>query len=173
MNRRLLKNIRKSDKELAIFSTGVKMTTNLKGDLPGYGMVWFHPGDIVNIISLSKLTEKYLVVYDSNGGKTFLVCLPRVKVINFKQYDRRMFYSDMAAGKGVVLLNTVEHNKYNYPKHDYTRALLARKIQYKIASPSQRHLFRILENKNQILNFLLNWIDVRGAERIWGEILNA
>ena len=129
MNRRLLKNIRKSDKELAIFSTGVKMTTNLKGDLPGYGMVWFHPGDIVNIISLSKLTEKYRVVYDSTGGKTFLVCLPRVKVIHFKQYDRGMFYSDMAAGQGVVLLNTVEHNKSNYPKHDYTRALLARKIQ--------------------------------------------
>ena len=100
MNRRLLKNIRKSDKELAIFSTGVKMTTNLKGDLSGYGMVWFHPGDIVNIISLSKLTDKYCVVYDSTGGNEFLVYLPMGKFRHFKQYNRGLFYSDMAAGKG-------------------------------------------------------------------------
>ena len=39
LNRRLLKNIRKSDRLLAIFSTGGWTTTNLQGELPGYGTV--------------------------------------------------------------------------------------------------------------------------------------
>ena len=47
-NRRLLKNISKSDRELAILLTGVKMNTNLQGGIPGYGTVWFHPGGIAN-----------------------------------------------------------------------------------------------------------------------------
>ena len=51
-NRHLLKNIRKSDRALAIFSTGGRTTTNLQGDLPGYGTVWFHPGGITNILLL-------------------------------------------------------------------------------------------------------------------------
>ena len=43
------------------------MTTNLQGDLPGYVTVWFHPGDIANILSLSKVAETYHVSYDSTG----------------------------------------------------------------------------------------------------------
>ena len=38
LNRRLLK-IQIFDRELVMFSTGVQNTTNLKGDLPGYGTV--------------------------------------------------------------------------------------------------------------------------------------
>ena len=66
-NRRLLKNIRKSDRSLDIFSTGGRTTTDLKGDLLGYGTVWFHPVGIANILSLSKVADKYRVSYDSSG----------------------------------------------------------------------------------------------------------
>ena len=66
-NRRLLKNIRKLDRSLAIFSTGGWTTTNLQGDLPGYGKVWFHPGGIANILSHSNVADKYRVSCDSTG----------------------------------------------------------------------------------------------------------
>ena len=59
--RRLLKNIRKSDRALEMFSTGGQTTTNLQWDLPGYGTVWFHPLGIANILFLSKVAEKYRV----------------------------------------------------------------------------------------------------------------
>ena len=74
----------------------------------------------------------------------------------------------MAAGKGAVLCNTVDHNKYKYSESDHTRALLARKLQYKIALPCHRHLVKIVEDKVQMLNCPLNRDDVRGAEDIWG-----
>ena len=53
----------------------------------------------------------------------------------------------MATGQETVLLNTVDHNKYQYSESNYTRDLLARKLQYKIALPSHRHLVKIVEEK--------------------------
>ena len=49
-NRRLLKNIRKFDRGLELFSTGEQTTTYLQWDLLGYGTVWFHLGGITNIL---------------------------------------------------------------------------------------------------------------------------
>ena len=49
-NRRLLKNIRISERSPAIFSKGGWTTTDLQGNLPGYGTVWFHPEGIANIL---------------------------------------------------------------------------------------------------------------------------
>ena len=48
------------------------------------------------------------------------------------------------------------------------RCLLARKLQYKIALPSHRHIVKIVEEKVHMLNCPLNGDYVRGAEYIWG-----
>ena len=147
-----------------MFSMGGQTTKNLKGYLPGCVMVWFHPLGIKNVISISKLTDKYRVAYENTGENKFLVYLTRGEVRSLKQCDRGLFYSDMSAGQGTVLLNTVEQNKYKYSQSNYTRDLMACKLQYKIDLPSHRHLGKILEKKVQMLNFPLNWDDVRGAE---------
>ena len=91
-NRSLLKKIRKSDRSLAIFSTGGRTTTNLQRDLPGYGTVWFHPGGIDNILSLSKMADKYRVSYDITGENKFLVHLSWGKIRPFTQCERGLFY---------------------------------------------------------------------------------
>ena len=108
------------------------------------------------------------MAYDSTGKEKPLVFLPRGEVRLFRKCDRGLFYSNMAVGKGMVLLNTEYCNKYNYSEQNYTRALLVRKLQYKIDFPSHIHLVKILENKVQMLNFPLNWDDVRGDEDVWG-----
>ena len=66
----------------------------------------------------------------------------------------------------MVLLNNVEHNNYKYSQRNHTRILLTRKLQYRIALPSHKHLVKDVENRVQILNFPLNWDGVRGAEII-------
>ena len=58
-SRHLLKNIRRSKKDLFIHCTTGVAKTNLIGDLPGYGTVWYHPNGIANILSLSKVKGKY------------------------------------------------------------------------------------------------------------------
>ena len=73
----------------------------------------------------------------------------------------------MAVNQGMVLINTVYHNKSNCSERDYNKDLLARKLQYKIALLSHIHLIKIVENKVQMLNFALNWDHIRGTEKIW------
>ena len=102
------------------------------------------------------MAEKYQVSYNSTGEKKFLVYLPRGEVSSFTQCERGLLYLDMTAGEGTVLLNTVDQNKSNFSEHDYTRASLARKVQYKIALPSHRHLVKIVEDKVKMLNCPLN-----------------
>ena len=114
------------------------------------------------------MSEKYRVSYDSTGENKFLIYLPKGEISSFKKCERGLFYSHMATGEA-VLLNTVYHNKYKYSKCDYTRDLLARKLQYKIALPIHRHLVKILEDNVQMLNCPLNQDDIRGAEEILGK----
>jgi hypothetical protein len=64
-NAKLLTNVRKSDKNLDIHCNDGVATTNLVGNFPGYGTVWYHPKGIANILSLSCMRERgYHVVYD-------------------------------------------------------------------------------------------------------------
>ena len=132
------------------------MTTNLQGDIPGYGTVWFHPVGIVNILSLSKVAEKYCISCNSTCDNKFLIYLPRVEVRSFMQCERGIFCSELAAGQGKVRLNTLDHNTSKYSERDCTRVLMARKLQYKIDLPSHRHPVKIVEGKVQMLNCPLN-----------------
>jgi hypothetical protein len=51
-NADLLKNIRTGDGHMDIHCNAGVTRTNLIGDLPGYGQVWYHPNGIANILSL-------------------------------------------------------------------------------------------------------------------------
>ena len=44
-----------------------------EGDLKGYRTVWFHPGGITNILSLSNVQKKCKVTYESTLNEGFLV----------------------------------------------------------------------------------------------------
>ena len=57
---------------MTIHCTGGVMTTNLIGDLPGYGTVWYHPGGIVNILLLANVCKNGCnVTYSSREGNVF------------------------------------------------------------------------------------------------------
>ena len=63
-------------------NTGVK-TTTMRGNLSGYGPVWYLPNGIANILSLSHVKEKFRVTYDSALDNTFYVHKPE-KIIQFR-----------------------------------------------------------------------------------------
>ena len=143
----LLENIRVSDNGYMDIHCNAGVTsTNLVGDLPGYGTVWFHPKGIANILSLNKVKDKYLVTYNSKNGNAFVVHKDDGTTRTFQQSERGLFYMDMAA-TGTLLVNTVAENKSKYTNHDYLRAELARQIQKRIGRPSTRAFIKIVENK--------------------------
>jgi hypothetical protein len=66
---KLLKNIQKTNNMMHIkCNTGVTCT-NWVGNLPGYGQVWYKKNGIANILSLSKVEEKYQITYNSHKTK--------------------------------------------------------------------------------------------------------
>ena len=69
-NPRMLLNIRKVRSEDAICvhcNSGAKVVDRV-GYLPGYGTVWYEPTGIANILSMSRATKKFRVIFDSEGG---------------------------------------------------------------------------------------------------------
>jgi hypothetical protein len=72
-NHRLLKNIKEVDTWMDIHCNAGVTSTNLQGELPGYGTVCFHKDGIANILSLSKTAAKHRVTYGSVDGNEFRV----------------------------------------------------------------------------------------------------
>ena len=71
-NDKLLCNIRTTDGYMDIHCNAGVTSTNMVGDLKGYGTVWYHPKGIANILSLNRVKEKYQVTYDSHNGNALL-----------------------------------------------------------------------------------------------------
>ena len=71
------------------------------GDLPGFGIVWYHPTGIANVLSLSKVQDRYRVTYDSGGGNYFCVYSPNAP--NFVMSPGGLYYHDMTGDTGHVL----------------------------------------------------------------------
>jgi hypothetical protein len=122
-------------------------STNLIGDLAGYGTVWYRPNGIANILSLSRVREHgYHVTYDSNGGNKFLVSKPDGSSRAFHESERGLYFLDTRAnGTGTVMINTVADNKNAYANRAYTRAVLARNIQKMVGRPTTKEFVKIVE----------------------------
>eukprot|EP00978_Attheya_sp_CCMP212_P042095 scaffold250959_cov49-Attheya_sp.AAC.1 len=68
---------------------------------------------------------------------------------------------------GVVLVNTVDDNKSKFSARDYSRAVVARRVQKTIGRPSTRDYLRIVE-KNLLPNCPVTREDIKIAEAIFG-----
>jgi len=60
-NKKLLTNIRDSKRTLTLYCNAGKAIINQKGDLKGYGSVWYYPQGITNILSLRNIEKKHKV----------------------------------------------------------------------------------------------------------------
>ena len=99
--------------------------TNLVGELPGYGTVWFHQDGIANILSQSRVKTKYRIAFDSDENNEFIVHKPVGSTRNFKESSRGLYYHDTStvvtgvAETGTVLVTTVADNASNCTHADY------------------------------------------------------
>ena len=75
-------------------NAGVKCT-NLRGHISRYGWVWFFPDGVANILSMSRVKEKFRVTYDSATDNSFHVH-KEGKILKFKEATRRLYYFDTA-----------------------------------------------------------------------------
>ena len=105
-NPKLLSNIRDAKRSLILYCNAGKATINKKGDLKGYGTVWYHPDGIANILSLHNVQKKYKVTYDSAQGNGFMVHKANGNNRVFMPSRKGLFYSDVKNDVAHVLINT-------------------------------------------------------------------
>lgn len=72
-NRDMLRDIHPTKTTMHIKCNAGSRSTNLRGYLSGYGWVWFFPNGIANILSLSRVKEKFRVTFDSASDNCFHV----------------------------------------------------------------------------------------------------
>jgi hypothetical protein len=93
-NADLLKNIRTGDGHMDIHCNAGVTSTNLIGDLPGYGQVWYHPNGIANILSLKRVkTRGHRVTYDSSKANEFHVHKADGTIRIFKESPRGLYWN--------------------------------------------------------------------------------
>jgi len=176
----LLTDIRIGTGTMDIHCNAGITSTNLIGELPGYGTVWLHQGGIANIFSLSRMTKQgYHDTYDSEGGNQFKVIKSDRKFRIFKESDHGLFYLDTVADRvedrfdltddesRVALINTVDDNCSKYTNHAYLCTELAQKIQHVIGHPSIKEYIQIIK-RNLIPNCPITGDDIMAAEKIFG-----
>jgi len=61
----MLTNIRDTKQDLTLHCNAGTTSISKKGDLKGYGTVWYHLDGIANILSLNNVKKKYKVTYNS------------------------------------------------------------------------------------------------------------
>jgi Eukaryotic translation initiation factor 3 subunit G len=163
VNPALLHNIRAANRVLTINTTAGPTSTNLVGDFAGYGEVWYHPGGIANILSYSRVTSRFKIEY-IRAIDEFHLTKPNGGVRVFRQIGG-LYMSPVV--EGTALVSTVAENKSSYSTADYSRAVLARKLQIAMGRPSTKALAQMLERK-LLPNCSLTKQDLITAEHIFG-----
>jgi hypothetical protein len=85
--------------------------TNRIGHLPGYpGEIWYNPDGVANILLLANAKKYFLVRYDSEQEKAFVVEKPDGTERRFVKTAAGLYCFDTAEHR-MVLVNTVANNK--------------------------------------------------------------
>ena len=88
-------------------------TTNFRGQLSGYGWVWFYPDGNANILSLRRVEDKHRVIFDSATDNCFRVHKDNGKMLKFQEATKRLYYFDTVDRdeEETMLITTVDDNK--------------------------------------------------------------
>ena len=178
-NPHLLKNIRRSSEGVRIHCNAGSRLTNLIGDLPGYGTVWYDPKAIANILSLRQVQNHYHITYNSTNRK-FVVTNPSGKQFAFLESEGGLHYLDTTCLQAkqqdpqqhVFAVNTVRDNKKHITNNDYLQAVRARELQVMIGRPSDKDLIKILKTTS-LPNCPVMPRDVIIANKVFGPDVGA
>ena len=121
-NKKLLTNISDIKCTLTLYWSARKASIQSKGDLKGYGTVWFYPDGIANILSLCNIQKKYKVTYDSSLKTGFVVQNADVTNHVFMPSKKGLFFSDVKSDTAHVMTSTEDTIKRKYTTKEYSDA---------------------------------------------------
>lgn len=127
-NKELLTDIHKVEGTTTLTTQAGTTSTNMAGFLPNYGMVWYHPKGIANILSLANIIEQHRVIFDSAVRNRFVVHKVTGKEMYVQAKRGLYFYNiknsnfNIPSSKDLIayshLIETVADNLKQYSKRD-------------------------------------------------------
>jgi hypothetical protein len=141
----MLTNIRDSKRTLTLYCNASKAIITQKGDLKGYGSVWYYPQGIANILSLCNVEKKQKVTYDSSKNTGFVVHKADSNIRVFMPSKKGLYFSDVKNDTAHVMINTVDSIKNKYTVKEYANAHKAHSIQDIIGRPSTKDYIKYVE----------------------------
>jgi hypothetical protein len=112
------------------------------------------------------MKDQHRATFDSENGNQFTIHKKVGSTRDFRESKKELYYIDTRADAVALTINTVDDNKSRYTNREYSRALLARKIQDTIGRPSTRSYIHIIDN-NLLPNCPVTRHDVIAAEDIF------
>ena len=168
-NVKMLVNISKVRVKYAIrvhCNSGIKIVDRV-GDLPGYRTVCYEPTGVTNILSMSMVTPKFRVVFDSEG-ENFLRMVLQDREVRFQLSPNRLYYFGVVDRENsVLLLDTVSENRGGFTRRDYEGSQEARQAMHLLGFPSDQY-FENMVSSNIIVNFPVTFDDVKNAKLFFG-----
>jgi len=154
-------------------NAGTTLVTK-KGDLKGYGTVWYHPMGIANILSLNNVSKKYWATYDSSNKdeQGLVVHKEDGSKWIFRPSKKGLYDSNVVHDIGTILVCTVDSNKSKYIIRQYSLAKKACELQDIIGKPSTEDSNKYIEG-NMIPSCNITRQDILRAEDIFGPNLRS
>jgi rhodanese-related sulfurtransferase len=163
-NSELLTNIHDTDKSMKIHCNAGTCNVTHVGTLKNYGEVWYNKKAISNIISLSRIKDRYPMKYDSLNRNKFVVISK--KEVVFKQSDCGI-YCHSTTERAVVMVNVVKEHREGYTFLGFTATKEVRRSLGMVDYPLPKD-FRKMVHCNLIQNCPVTTNDVTNADKICG-----
>jgi hypothetical protein len=145
---------------------------NQVGTLKNHGTVWYSDSAIANILSLSRVKNKFPITYDSKNNNEFHAIKPDKHVV-FKESDSCLYYRDttyrvfLLINTNKAAIYTIKMNREGFTDRDYERAKRARKALALVGYPSPKD-FKHMVSSNMIKNCPVTSTYVANANTIFG-----
>ena len=137
-NAKMLINVQEAKCHLTVHCNAGTVQVTMKGDLRGYGTVWYHPSGIANILSLNNVRKKYHVTFDSGNTEEqgLVVHQNDGSKRIFRPSRKGLYYSDIASDVRAIMVTTVDSTMAKYSVRQYSSAKKAHGMQNVIGRPS-------------------------------------
>ena len=170
-NRTMLTNIRKApgNKLMRIHCNSGVVETNRIGDLAGYGVVWYNPKGIANILSLGEASRKHRITMDSSIDNAIYLHLADDTMQRFECIDSGVYCYNLRRSNAHVFSSiiSVKDQEQQYSALDVGRAKAARKLQEVMGFISEMDLLHVIDH-NLIRDSKVRRRDVLMAKDIYG-----
>jgi hypothetical protein len=175
-NNNMLKNVRRSPHVLRAITNGGFQDSNMIGEFPNLGDVWYNRDSIANILSLAEVRKVCHVTMDKSAEPAMIVHRSDGSVMKFIEHPLGLYVFNAAQTNNMIndtpidytMVSTVaaEHKKM-FSRRQIEAADTARALYRKIGRPDEAEFHAILQ-RNMIRNCPVTADDARRAMLIYG-----